>query len=162
MPPRAALALLSCLLAAAPAAAAPDPGAAPLPRFASLAADRANLRTGPGFRYPVAWVFLRRSMPLEIVGEFEHWARVRDREGAEGWIHRALLSGRRTVVVTGGERGLRRRPDPAAALVARAEPGVQGRLFGCAAEWCEVRLARLRGWIPRRHLWGVRAGERFD
>ena len=39
----------------------------PLPRFASLKADEVNVRTGPGPRYPVDWVFKSRNMPVEIV-----------------------------------------------------------------------------------------------
>ena len=157
--------LLGLSIAAARAGAEPapaGPSGLPIPRFVSLAADQVNLRAGPGFRYPVAWVFLRRSMPVEVVGEFDQWRRIRDREGAEGWTHKALLSGRRTVVVVGGERVLRRAPEAAAAPLARAEPGVQGRLFRCAGEWCEVRLSRFRGWMERRHLWGVHDGERVE
>lgn len=160
----AAVSLLLFQLLSASAGHAAERGASglPLPRFASLAAGKVNLRAGPGFRYPVAWVFTRRSMPVEIVGEFEQWRRIRDSEGAEGWIHKVLLSGRRTAVVTGGERALRRDPDAGAAPLARAEPGVQGRLFGCEEGWCEVKLASYRGWMPLAHLWGAYPGERFD
>ena len=70
----------------------------PLPRFASLKAEKVYLRTGPGQRYPVDWIFLRRGLPVEIVSEFEHWRRIRDWRGTESWIHRAMLSGRRTVI----------------------------------------------------------------
>ncbi len=151
-------------LLAAPTAVAVEsgPSGLPLPRFVSLASDKVNLRAGPGFRYPIAWVFTRRSVPVEIVGEFGLWRRVRDHEGAEGWVHKALLSGRRTIMVVGGERGLRRAPDAAAPLLARAEPGVHGSLLGCAEEWCEVRLASIRGWIARDHLWGIHSSERFE
>jgi hypothetical protein len=36
----------------------------PLPRFASLRGSQVNVRTGPGVRYPIDWVFQRRSMPV--------------------------------------------------------------------------------------------------
>ena len=154
--------ILAVLLVWLPAAQARELGASglPLPRFVSLAADEVNLRTGPGFRFPIAWVFVREAMPVEVIGEFDDWRRVRDHDGAEGWVHKALLSGERTVLVTGGERGLHREPRGDAPLVARAEAGVQGELRLCRAEWCEVVLADIRGWMPRGHLWGVyRQGE---
>jgi SH3-like domain-containing protein len=39
-------------------------------------------------------------LPVEITAEFENWRRVRDSEGAEGWVYHSLLSGRRTAVIT--------------------------------------------------------------
>src|SRR3977135_1331350 len=54
----------------------------PIPRFASLRSDEVNVRTGPGARYPVDWVFKRKAMPVEIVAEYENWRKIRDRQGA--------------------------------------------------------------------------------
>ena len=54
----------------------------PIPRFASVRSDEANVRTGPGTRYPVEWVFKRKSMPVEIVAEYENWRKIRDWQGA--------------------------------------------------------------------------------
>ena len=131
----------------------------PLPRFASLKAEKVYLRTGPGQRYPVDWIFLRRGLPVEIVSEFEHWRRIRDWRGTEGWIHRAMLSGRRTVIVKRGLSILRSEPDPSALAVARVEESVIGRVLECASEWCRLEVAERRGWIRRVHIWGIRAEE---
>ena len=124
---------------------------------ASLRAGEVNLRTGPGLRYPVAWVFVREALPVEVIGEFGDWRQVRDHDGAEGWVHRVLLSGRRSVLVTGGVRVLRREPRPESSTIARVEPGVQGWLNACRSEWCEIDLDGHRGWMPRDYLWGVYA-----
>ena len=43
----------------------------PLPRFAALRSDEVYLRTGPGPRYPIDWVYKRRDLPLEIEREFD-------------------------------------------------------------------------------------------
>ena len=67
----------------------------PIPRFVSIGADRANLRTGPGVRYPIVWVLQRRGLPVMVSAEFDHWRKIRDADGAEGWVHRSLLSGPR-------------------------------------------------------------------
>ena len=50
----------------------------PLPRFVSLRSDKVNMRTGPGFRYPIDWVYKRLNMPMEVVAEFGTWRKVRD------------------------------------------------------------------------------------
>ncbi len=41
-----------------------------LPRFVSLRTEEVNVRAGPGVRYPVKWVFVRRNLPVEITAEF--------------------------------------------------------------------------------------------
>lgn len=156
--------LVAALLALLPGiAGAAENGRAgsglPLPRFVSLRADKANLRTGPGVRYPVEWVYVRRFMPLEITAEYDNWRKIRDWEGTEGWIHESLLSGRRTVVLTGAVRSLRRRPMAGAAAVARAEPGVIGTLLECRKIWCRIDVKGYKGWVRRQEFWGTYPGE---
>ena len=71
----------------------------PVPRFVSLKSDRVNVRSGPNKDQDVRWVYTRAGMPVEITAEFENWRRIRDWEGAEGWVYHSLLSGKRTAVV---------------------------------------------------------------
>ncbi|HYD70151.1 SH3 domain-containing protein [Azospirillum sp.] len=134
----------------------------PLPRFVTLRSGEVNVRTGPATTYPVEWVFVRKEMPVEITQEFDTWRRIRDWEGAEGWVHQSMLSGKRTVVVMGDVRSIRREPSPAAPAVARAQPGVMGWLHKCQGEWCQVDLKGYKGWMLRSEVWGVYANEKFE
>lgn len=134
----------------------------PLPRFVSLRASEANIRTGPGVRYPVEWVYRRRAMPLEITAEFENWRKVRDWEGTEGWMHKSMLSGRRTLLVTGAVRAIRRAADEDAPIVARAEPGIIGALLNCAGKWCRIDVQGHKGWLRHGGFWGAYPGEAVD
>lgn len=163
------LLLVAALLLFALAARAEAPGqprvaqsGLPLPRFVSLAAEKVNLRSGPGVRYPVAWVFERKNLPVLVTAEFDYWRKVRDQDGAEGWVHKSLLSGRRYAVIVGAERALRREPRADSRVVLRAEPGVIGRLLACADAWCRVEIAEVAGWLPRQHIFGALEGEQFD
>ena len=131
----------------------------PVPRFVSLRSEEVNLRTGPGVRYPVEWVFVRRQMPVEILQEFENWRRIRDRDGTEGWVHQSMLTGRRAAVVEGEMRNLRRRPEAEAPVVARVEPGVVAAILECKDAWCRLETAGFRGWVPRTEIWGVYPNE---
>ena len=36
----------------------------PVPRFVSLRSDQINFRAGPGFQYPVTWVYQRAGLPV--------------------------------------------------------------------------------------------------
>ncbi|MEE8246209.1 MAG: SH3 domain-containing protein [Alphaproteobacteria bacterium] len=168
--PIARLALLGvlCALPALGAARAEgqapvlSPSGLPLPRFVSLDADKVNIRTGPGVRYPIAWVFVRRDMPVEVTAEFDLWRKLRDIDGAGGWAHKSLLSGRRWAIVTGEVRALHRDPDETSSPVLFAEPGVQGRLVACRRERCKLEIQGLGGWLKRTQLWGVHPWELFE
>ncbi len=133
----------------------------PLPRFASLRSDEVNLRTGPGTRYPIDWVYKRRDLPVLIEREFEVWRLVRDPEGTKGWVHQATLAPRRSGVVIGGEHVLRRDPQDDAGAVARLKQGVIVRLRSCEAtsDWCQAQVQDYRGWIKRSEIWGTFPGE---
>jgi len=132
----------------------------PLPRFASLKAAEVNLRTGPGSNYPIDWVLTKPTMPVEILAEFETWRRVRDVQGTEGWVHQMMLSGKRTAIVTGQPREIRRKAEPTAPVVAVVEPGVIASLLECDGGWCRVDVQGKRGWLPRNAFWGAYEGER--
>lgn len=155
--------IFALLLLAVPAAAQTEtqPTGLPLPRFASLRADEVNVRTGPGPRYPVEWVFVRRSMPVEIVAEFDTWRRIRDWQGTEGWAHKSMLSGRRTIMIQGDVRTLRREATEDSPAVARAEPGVVGRIDSCDGAWCRVEISGFEGWLKRDEFWGAYPDERI-
>ena len=61
------------------------------------------MRGGPTKDHDVTWVYHRAGLPVEITAEFENWRRIRDWEGAEGWVYHSLLSGRRTAMVPQGQ-----------------------------------------------------------
>ncbi|WP_245824605.1 SH3 domain-containing protein [Pseudoruegeria aquimaris] len=131
----------------------------PIPRFVSMKAGEANVRRGPSLTHRIDWVFKRRDMPLEITGEYGHWRRVRDREGAGGWVHYAMLSGTRTVIVEQDLLALRARPDERSPETVRLEAGVIARLGECTETWCRLSAEGYRGWAPKSALWGVKPDE---
>ncbi len=136
--------------------------ALPVPRFVSLRSDEVNVRTGPGVRYPIDWVFQRKTMPVEVLAEVDTWRKIRAADGTEGWVHQSMLTGRRTALVTGELQTLRKRNAPDAPVVALLEPGVIGTLLECRDAWCRLDVAGNRGWLPREALWGVLPTENFN
>jgi SH3-like domain-containing protein len=180
-------------VAAAPAVAAPPPpptpGASvgsktglPLPRYASLKTDRVNLREGPSKDHRTLWVFQRAGLPVEIIGEFETWRRIRDSEGTEGWVLHSLLSGRRTSVVTQSRSAakveakgdarpdttLYARADETSGEQARLQAGVIGSVKACTGTWCRIVVALpqkggdVDGYVRQERLWGVYPNEKVD
>ena len=143
----------------------------PLPRFVSLKSNPVNLRKGPGRQYPKAWVFKRVGLPVEIYEEYGHWRRIRDSEGASGWILKTLLSGRRTALVlpwskaTAGDRtyaDLLSSARASARPVAKLEAGSLVSIRSCDGRWCSVAVSSFRGYMQQKQLWGVYQDERLN
>jgi SH3-like domain-containing protein len=150
---------------AAKDAATPTSGL-PIPRYVSLKSDHVNVRAGPTKDNDVAWVYTRAGLPVEITAEFENWRRVRDSEGAEGWVYHSMLSGRRTAVVTMKSRDelapLYDRADPGSAVAARLQAGVVTQVKKCTNGWCRIIGNGFDGWIEQQRLWGVYADEKVE
>ncbi|MBW4981189.1 aspartyl-trna synthetase [Mameliella sp. CS4] len=162
---QAIAAAMTLLFLAGPGPAGQDRGPVtnlPLPRYVSLKASEGNVRRGPSLTHRIDWVYKRRGMPLEITAEHGHWRRVRDRDGAGGWVHYSLLSGARTVIVEQDMLSLYRRPDPDSVVVARLELGVIARLGDCGPDWCRLTADGYRGWVDKTALWGVGLDEIRD
>jgi SH3-like domain-containing protein len=169
---------LALVGAAAPARAAPEVAIGPvtklpLPRYVSLKTDRVNLREGPSKDHRTLWVFQRAGLPVEIVGEFETWRRIRDAEGTEGWVLHSLLSGRRTGLITALAKGdgspiaLYERADERAEVVARLQAGVIANVKQCTGSWCRIVVALpsardVDGFVRQERLWGVYPNERVE
>jgi SH3-like domain-containing protein len=147
------------LLGAGPAMA--ETSGLPLPRFVSLRSDEVNLRSGPGVRYPIDWIYARKDLPVEVIAEFESWRKIRDWQGTEGWVHQNMLVGRRMMVVIGGAHPLRASDAESAETVAIVDPGVVGRLLNCPRnrEYCRAEIGQTQGWLKRDEIWGVYKGE---
>jgi SH3-like domain-containing protein len=155
------------LLAAAPAVAQNRDATEGLsglkvPRFVSLSAGEANMRSGPGEQYPITWVYRRAGLPVEIVREYGIWRQVRDPHGGTGWVNKNLLSGDRTAYVTKAVRTLHARADIAAPPVWRAEPGVVAKIVLCEGRWCQLTVDGRSGYILRDQIWGTYPGEAID
>ncbi|WP_420865728.1 SH3 domain-containing protein [Ruegeria profundi] len=131
----------------------------PIPRYVSMKAAEGNVRRGPSLTHRIDWVFKRRGMPLQITAEYGNWRKVQDRDGAGGWVHYALLSGVRTVLIDSELLSVYTNPDPNSQVSAKFESGVVARLGKCSLDWCHISAGGYRGWAEKSKLWGVDPSE---
>lgn len=138
----------------------------PIPRYVSLKSDRVNLREGPSKDHRTTWIFQRAGLPVEITAEFEIWRKVRDSEGAEGWVLHSLLSGRRTALVAPWKKGvdsiLYDKASTQSATVAMLQSNVIANVRGCDGAWCKVSGEGFAGYIQQSNLWGVYPNEKIE
>jgi SH3-like domain-containing protein len=147
------------------AGASPAAAARKTPYWASLNASEVMMRKGPGRNFPADWLYKRKGLPVKVIKTYSvahsEWRRIQDPDGTEGWVQANLLSDQRTALVVGDVRPLRDRPDAAAAVVWKAEPGVVGKIGKCAAGWCNLDVNGRAGFIEIGHLFGVTTGEKL-
>lgn len=132
-----------------------------IPRMVSVKASGVNVRNGPGVNFAVKWVLALQDMPVEIIAEYESWRKVRDWEGAEGWIFHSALSSKRSVMITNNDAVLRRLSSDSSPAVARLTQGLIGILRNCDEIWCFVNIQGYDGWIKRDEAWGIYPNEVF-
>ena len=155
---RAFAALLAAFAILAPASAQDRV----VPYWATIDTTELNMRVGPSREYRIDWVYKRRGMPLEVTAEYGHWRRVRDVDGAGGWVHYSLISGVRTVLVEEDMLELHSRPGDNMPVEAKLAVGVIAKLGDCTVDWCEISAGGYEGWAHKAALWGVDAEETRD
>ena len=136
-----------------------------IPRFVSLRSNHINARSGPGARYPIEWVYMQKSAPVEIIAEFELWRKIKDWQGSESWVHKSMLSGKRSVkVITPGENNVYAKDDFKAKIIAKVEDEVVGEIEKCPVNnsFCKIKFASITGWVPRQNLYGIYPEEIID
>lgn len=126
------------------------------PYFAIIKASEANARTGPSTRYPIKWVYRRKGLPIQIIAKFGNWRKITDVAGAEGWIHKNLLSRKQNALTIGNDiQILYQSNDNNSRPLVKIEPNVLVAIDKCTSKWCKVTAEKYEGWIKKKYLWGI-------
>lgn len=134
--------------------------------YMSLKYDEVNLRTGPGERFPISWVYQEKNYPVEVLDSFELWRQIREVDGTIGWVHKNMLTQRRHALVR-QEKSLLEKPRSDAEAVAILQPGVVALVQECPkGDYCQLKVSyfdkKYEGWFPRASLWGLDLNEVID
>ena len=138
-------------------------GAVSATEYASLKHDKVNMRTGPGERFPILWVYQEKNFPVEVLDSFEIWRQIREKDGSVGWVHQNMLKKQRYVLIE-KEGSLLKKNESDSSVVAIVQPGVIARLDECPkGKYCRIivsdEIHTKKGWFPRSGLWGLDKGE---
>jgi len=122
--------------------------------YISLRSNEVNLRTGPGNEYPIKYVYQLKDMPLRVVGEYDNWYRVMDKDDDEGWVNKNLTSKKRTLIVINGTQIMYKKDSAESAPIFRLEENVVIKYNKCTHDWCKVEINGRSGWIQTKNIWG--------
>ena len=108
---------------------------------ATVLYDAPSARARPRFVYG-------RDVPLEMLVSVEGWTKVRDMQGAIGWVANKALSDKRMLVVRVGVADVRSAAEESAPIVFRAEQNV---LLELAEPATSASATANPGWVKVRH-----------
>ena len=59
--------------------------------FLSLKKNKVNVRYGPGFEYPIKYIYKKINLPIKQIDKKENFRRIIDLKNNSGWIHVSQL-----------------------------------------------------------------------
>ncbi|WP_224721401.1 SH3 domain-containing protein [Candidatus Wolbachia massiliensis] len=122
--------------------------------FVSIKSNKINMRTGPGFHYPVKWIYICKNLPLKVIEEFENWKKVCDIYEDCGWVKSSLLSDKRYVVVKEDTYGYQKQSTDSK-LIMKIDKFVVMRIEKCNAKWCLLSSSKRKAWVQKKHIYGA-------
>lgn len=135
--------------------------------YASLSKQQVNWRSGPGKKYPIKWIYQEMGYPVKVLDAYDIWRQVQEADGSRGWVHKNMLSSRRTVLIR-EEGNLINKPQNPAQTIAIVQPGTIGQIERCPAntKYCLLSFSyqdkEVKGWFPRTYVWGIDDNEEID
>jgi len=121
----------------------------------SLKNTKVNVRLGPSKNYPIKFVYEQKYLPVVIIDEHYNWRKVKDYDNDTGWIHISQLSKIITTVTTKDNQVVYSSPSIYSKPKAKLEIYQVLTIKKCNLKWCEIKNAKINGWIKKEYLWAI-------
>jgi SH3-like domain-containing protein len=129
------------------------------PYYVSLKSNKVNSHCGPGKNYKIVFEYVQRGVPVVVVAQYDHWRKIKDPDGVDGWIHKSLLSPKRFVITVDEFVPLVGETNDSGRLIAKIKKNVVMELRAVRGNWCNVKLScgsgKYEGWIKKEYVFGV-------
>lgn len=121
--------------------------------FLSLKKNKVNVRYGPGFDFPVKYIYNKKNFPIKQIDTKENFRRIIDIKKNSGWIHISQLK-KVNSVITLEDKVLFKKSSFFSKPIAKVKKGRLLVIQKCEGEWCRVKTDDFKGWVDRVNLWG--------
>ena len=122
--------------------------------FLMLKYKEANVRYGPGFDYPIKFIYKKKYLPIKVIDKKDEFRRIIDIKNNSGWIHKTQLRKNKSFILL-EDQLLFSKPTKYSKPVLIA---AKGRLLlkkKCKKKWCKVKTEDYLGWIITNNIWGT-------
>ena len=123
-------------------------------KFLSLKKNKVNVRYGPGFDFPVKYIYKKINLPIKQIDKKENFRRIIDYKKNSGWIHISQLK-KVNSVITIEDKMLFRKPTIFSEPIANIKKGRLLIIKKCEKNWCKIKSESFKGWVNKKNLWGT-------
>jgi len=116
--------------------------------------NEVNVRYGPGFDYPIKYVYKKKNLPIKVIDKKENFRRIIDFKKNSGWIHVSQLKKGKSLILL-KDQILFSKPTRYSKPILKI---LKGRLLlvkKCKKKWCKVKTEDYLGWIVINNIWGT-------
>ena len=121
--------------------------------FLSLKKNKVNVRYGPGFDFPIKYVYKKINLPIKQIDKKENFRRIIDLKNNSGWIHWSQLKPVNSLIPL-EDKVLFKKPSNFSKPLAKIQKGRVLILQKCTGEWCKIKSNKFKGWIKIDNVWG--------
>ena len=122
--------------------------------FVSTRSNKINMRTGPGFHYPIKYVYIHKNLPLKVIEEFETWKKVCDIEEDCGWIKSNLLNNKHYAMIKENTLGYKQQ-NLNSKVIMKVDKLIIMKVEKCDKEWCLLSASGRKAWVQKEYIYGV-------
>jgi|TARA_Y100000389_G_scaffold12933_1_gene11574 SH3-like domain-containing protein len=122
--------------------------------FLSLKKNKVNVRYGPGFDFPIKYVYKKINLPVKQIDKKENFRRIIDIKNNSGWIHVTQLKKINSVIAL-KDKILFKKDSFFSKPIAKIKKGRLLVIQNCKGDWCKIITDNFKGWIKKDNLWGT-------
>ena len=122
--------------------------------FLMLKNNKVNVRYGPGFDYPIKFIYKKSKLPLQVIDRKENFRKIIDHKKNSGWIHISQLKKSKSLIAN-SNKILFKKPTKYSKPLAKLDKGRLLTIKKCEVKWCQVKTDKFSGWIEKNNTWGI-------
>ena len=116
--------------------------------------NKVNVRYGPGFDYPIKFVYKKKNLPIRVIDKKENFRRIIDFKNNSGWIHTSQLKKGEAFILL-EDQILFKKPTKYSKPILKIAKGRLLVVKKCKKIWCRVKTENYIGWIKSEKVWGA-------
>ena len=121
--------------------------------FLSIKKNKVNVRYGPGFDYPIKYIYKKINLPVKLIDKKENFRRIIDIKNNNGWVHISQLKKSTSIIIL-KNKILFKKPSNFSKPILRLEKGRLLIVKKCQKNWCKIKTDNYSGWVKKNNIWG--------